>query len=122
MKPPPGLRSKNGGGGNYQAALHAFTEASTPEERLALQRAFVRPVLNALGYTTSARVEPLDPEQLPLFAAVQQYKQPHLWVVEAFDGDDTGDDLMTLPAHPLSDRTRPGHAPRTTYWYRLLWH
>ena len=92
---------KKMGGGNYQAARHAFTEAHTPEERLALQRDFVRPVLNALGYTTSARVELLDPDRLPLFAAVHQQKQPHLWVVEAFDADDTGDDLMTLPAHPL---------------------
>ena len=38
MKPPLGLRSKKKGGGNYQAARHAFREAPTPEQRLALQR------------------------------------------------------------------------------------
>ena len=58
-------------------------------------------MLNALGYTTSARVEPLDSNHLPLFAAVHQHKQPHLWVVEAFDADDTREELMVLPTHPL---------------------
>ncbi|MDD9954996.1 MAG: hypothetical protein OXP68_02130, partial [Anaerolineaceae bacterium] len=80
----------------YRQVREDFAAALTAAQQLALQRAFLRQLLNALDYTTRPDTEELDRGPLPLMARIDQDQQPYLWVVEAFGEDE---DVMTLPVH-----------------------
>ena len=76
-----------------------FDLADSAQERLSIQRKFVRQMLNSLDYNTSPEVLELDKGPLPLIAQVNQDHLPHLWIVEALDLD--GEGVMTVPPDPV---------------------
>ena len=82
--------------------LHERFQLSTDsKERLALQRTFVRKVVWALGFTTRPATNPMRNGPLPVFAVEESDPNARLWMVEAFDSEDSGEDVLLLPAHAL---------------------
>ena len=76
-----------------------FGLAVSSEERLDIQRKFVRQMLNSLDYNTSPEVLELDKGPLPLIAQVNRDHLPYLWIVEALDL--AGEGVMTVPPDPV---------------------
>ena len=86
---------------SYRESREAFRSARSVEQRLEIQRAFVRQVLNALDYSTRIQVRELDQGLLlPLVVAEEPDNRPYLWVVEALDAEGTGEDLLMQPVSP----------------------
>ena len=85
---------------SYRESRESFRSARSVEERLEIQRSFVRQVLNALDYSTRIQVHELDQGLLPLVVAEKLDNRPYLWIVEALDAEGTGEDLLMQPVSP----------------------
>ena len=81
----------------YRQAREDFPGASITQDRLDIQRRFLQRLLNALDYNMISREEELERGILPLAAALKRDQLPYLWIVEAFDSADQGEDIMELP-------------------------
>ena len=86
----------------YRRAREGFRTNSFPEDRLDIQREFLTRILNALEFNMTPYVfDELERGPLPLITTLERDKQRYLWVVEAFDHEDSKEDVMTLPIHTL---------------------
>ena len=91
----------------YVDARHESAAVSEPQERLRIQRTFVQPLLNALGYDTHLTPAVLEgPERLPVEVVdedgcvpVLRPVETDLWVIEAFDAEHEDVDVLDLPVH-----------------------
>ena len=88
-------------GPDYRQAREDFSGASITRDRLDIQRRFLQRLLNALDYNMISKEEELERGILPLAAALKRDQLPYLWIVEAFDSADQGEDIMELPVDSL---------------------
>lgn len=96
--------------------LDRFRRIGSANDRLSLQREFVKDVLWALGYQTQPREVTLASGVLSVFATVEHLNRPYIWVVEALDGSNCGDDVLQLPVDP----SQVEHPPSAATLDRLL--
>ena len=85
---------------SYRESREAFRSARSVEQRLEIQRTFVRRVLNALDYSTRIQVRELDQGLLPLVVVEKLDNRPYLWIVEALDAEGTREDLLMQSVAP----------------------
>ena len=88
--------------GQVKVYLNAREEfaATDPAERVAIQRRFVSQLLQILGYERNPRHVEVDRNlHLPVLGQFEAFNKPYLWVVEAVDLEDSGEELLALVPH-----------------------
>ena len=83
-------------GKEYLRAKRDFTRASA-DYRQTIQRAWVSRLLQILGYDREVDLIELEPGiRVPILGTFQSSNKPHLWVVEAVDFENSGNELLSL--------------------------
>ena len=106
--------------GDYVRFRRDFERERRAERRLALQRAWFRRLLAALGYDQAPAGHPLDDgvEVPVLCAAGGAAGAPALLALGAYDAEAEGDDPLALKPHPLQFH---GEAPPPEALLRETW-
>ncbi len=93
-------------------ARDAFSSASK-EDRVTIYRGWVSELLQILGYRREPSQITLESgSQIPVLGVFQNTNKPYLWILEAIDVDDSGDELFSLiptgSPQPLHDLIHSG--------------
>ena len=93
-----------------QEYLKARTEfaAADAEERPLIQRRFVSRLLQILGYRRNPDHVEVDRNlHLPVLGQFDAFNKPNLWVVEAVDLENSGEELLALVPHDADPGSEP---------------